>query len=360
MLDIQVGITSLGIEDRIAFFRTLSSWLQSGGGMAVAEAVKNTCDGFSRDEYKTLKSKMDIIVRAVQSGQTPFYMALRDANIGFQRQELAILEASEKSNQLKEAVPSLVEALDTRHKSRKALVGKLTMPLIGGFALILMSLGVLIVMMPTIMEPTLKRNPEALYDFPSIIRFYWYASVWLRANWLVTTIFGLSPVILMIMRFVPAFKPIFQRTLVQLPITKKLIINFNAMVVVYFMPALLRSGMPTHQVLDTLADCVDNISLANILRTAAQEHEGGVRMSDAVQLLPFRTSFVNAVHSGELTGAIADRVADLKEPYTLELTRQIGKITKTLMTMVMAVLLPLFMISTYTTLMAPIFALMNF
>ena len=78
MLDIQIGPTHLKTEDRIAFLRTLGSWLASGGGQtAVGDAVRNTCEAFSHDEYKTLAPKMQSVEREYLAGQTPLHQALR-------------------------------------------------------------------------------------------------------------------------------------------------------------------------------------------------------------------------------------------------------------------------------------------
>ena len=42
-------------------------------------------------------------------------------------------------------------------------------------------------------------------------------------------------------------------------------------------------------------------------------------MADAIKSLPMKASFTNAVSTGEQTGALADRVEDLQEPYSVEM-----------------------------------------
>jgi type II secretory pathway component PulF len=361
MLNIQIGPSELSTEDRIAFLRTLSSWLSSGGGQtSVAEGVKNTCEAFSHDEYKTLKPKMEMIEREYSSGQTTLFEAMRVARVGFKKQELSVLEAAEKSNQLRSAVPSLVEALDIQNKGRKKLVGSLTMPILVGFALILMSLGVLIFMLPTVMGPVIERRPEALEKFPLLLQLYWHASVWLRANYIIPITASLVPVLIFLFR---NYRPVRKRidaVLIAFKPTRRMIYTFNSVLVVFFMPALVRSGMPTHQVLDNLSECVGHPSIAGLLRAAAQDHRNGVRMGEALRTLPFRSSFSNAVATGESTGQIAERVEELKEPYRVEMERQISQTVATLKFFVMAILLPFFIISTYTSLVGPIFALMEY
>ena len=105
------------------------------------------------------------------------------------------------------AVPSLVKALDISHKGRKLLVGSLTMPLVIGFALILMSLGILIYMLPMVMGPVVERNADSIDKFPSVLRFYWYASVWLRANQTFVAIIAAIPVTLVLLKNTPLVKP---------------------------------------------------------------------------------------------------------------------------------------------------------
>ncbi|MDD9912132.1 MAG: type II secretion system F family protein [Alphaproteobacteria bacterium] len=361
MLDIQFGPTSLSTEDRIVFFRTLGSWLTSGGGhTSVADAVKNTCDTFSYDEYKTLKPKMDTITREYVGGQVSLAQALRSVHVGFKKQELAIIEAAEKSSQLRMAVPSLVEALDIQHKGRKLLVGSMTMPLMVGFALILMSLGVLIIMLPMVIGPVVERRPDALYDFPAILRWYWFTSVWLRANYPIPTAVAVIPILIFVFKSVPIVKRQLDKFLMWLKPSRRMIITFNGVLSVFFMPALVRSGMPGHAVLDALAECVSHPNIAGMLRGAAQEHRNGMRMGEAVKVLPFRTSFANAVSTGEQTGQIAERVEELKEPYRLDLERQISQTVSVLKFFVMAILLPFFVVTTYTSLVGPIFALMEY
>ena len=118
--------------------------------------------------------------------------------------------------------------------------------------------------------------------------------------------------------------------------------------------------MPGHTVLDALAGCVAHPTFANLLTGAAEVHRTGTRMGEAVKSLPMRTSFANAVSTGEKTGTLADRVEDLQEPYTVEMERVIKQTVGTLKFIVMAVLLPFFIVSAYTSLVGPIFALMEY
>lgn len=118
--------------------------------------------------------------------------------------------------------------------------------------------------------------------------------------------------------------------------------------------------MPTYKVLYSLADCLSNRTLAAQIRIAGSEHENGMRMYHAMQSLPFKASLTNAVAAGEQTGAIADRVSELQEPYKVDLERLLKTVAGALKFLVMAFLLPLFIVSAYTALVGPIFALMEY
>ncbi|HEX2859142.1 MAG TPA: type II secretion system F family protein [Alphaproteobacteria bacterium] len=360
-MGLQIGKTSLSTPDRIDFFKTMAGWLDAGAGrVSVAEAVKNTCEAFSHDEYATLKPAMDTIKQAVEDAQSSFYQALADSRLGFEAQELAIIEAAEKSNQLRNAVPSLVAAMEVQYKGRRSLITKLAGPLAISFLLILMSLGVLIFMLPMVVGPVIERNAKALANFPFILRWYWHASVWLRANPGIPIIVLLTPIVLFFIRNTALVKPIMQRFLINWGPSRRLILGFNAMLVAFFMPALLRSGLPSYRVLYNLADCIRNPILSSQFRYAGQDHESGIRLSEALSGIPFKASFLNAVSSGEITGAVADRVQDLQEPYAIELERSITRVVGILKGLVMMVLLPFFIITTYTALVGPIFALMEY
>jgi type II secretory pathway component PulF len=358
---LEIGVSTLTLDDRVEFMRTLSSWLTSGAGkLPVNEAIRNTTEAFSRDEYKSLAGRMNRIATSYETGETKFFEALRNSRLGFTNQELSILEAAEKSNQLRTAVPALVEALEMRQAAGKALSRRLAMPLVGGFMLILMSLGVAIFMLPMVLGPVLQRNPEALLKFPGIIQGYWHASVWMRSNWLAPTLFALFPAGVFFFRKWGPLRTIIERFIWWFGPTKRISIAFNGVMVVYFMPALVRSGMPIHEVLRALAASLENQVVAGSFRIAANEHEAGMRLGDALARVPLRGSFRSAVEAGEKTGAIAERVEDLKKPYGSEYERVIRKAVAVLMLIVMAGLLPLFIISMYTSLVAPIFALMEF
>lgn len=360
-MGIEIGRTSLTLDDRIEFFRSLSSWLQSGGGsMPVHEALKNTCDSFSRDEYKSLKSKFDKIYLEFHTGQTTITNGLRKADLGFQHQELSILGAAEKANQLRVAVPALVEALEMRAKATKSLKGKLTMPLVGGFMLILMSIGVLVFMMPTVMEPVLSRNPEKVETFPSIIRYYWYLSVWIRANPMVPAVGFVAPLLFILLRNTPFVKPYFERVLMGFGPSRKIVISFNSVLVVYFMPALVRSGMPMPEVLKAVADLLDNSRIKAVFSRASIDHDQGYRLGDVLESVPFKGAFRSAVEAGEKTGKIAERVEDLKIPFLNDYERIVKKSVSALMMIVMGLLMPMFLMSMYTTLVTPMIALMEY
>lgn len=360
-MGIEIGKAALTTSDRIEFLRTLSGWLTSGGGrMSVSEAVAFTCEVFGRDEYRTFAARMDRIAREVQSGQVPFHEALRIAKLGFGRQELAILKAAEENNQLRSATSALVAALEMRQQGRKSLVRKLTMPLIGGFMLVIMSLGVLIFMLPTVMGPVLARNPEKLADFPFIIRWYWHASVWLNQNWEIPLVAFIAVVAAIFLRKSIFLRRYYERIILGFGPSRRLVLAFNAMLLVYFMPALVRSGMPFHEVLSSLANAMESDKLAGQLRLAATENEAGFTLGQALVHLPFRSSFRSAIEAGEKTGQIAERVEELQRPYAADLERAIRSTVGVITLIVMALLLPFFMMSVYVTLVAPIFALMEF
>lgn len=360
-MGLEIGMTKLSLEDRVGFFRTLSGWLNSGAGrMPVAEAVSNTCDAYSHDEYKSLRAKMELIAREVQGGQTRFYEALHLAEIGFEPQEIGIIRAAEESNQLRQTIPPLAQALYMQHTGRRNLISQMTMPIVVGFMLIGMSLGVLTIMLPMVIQPVLDRRPDSLEKFPIILQYYWHASVWLRANYMIPITIMSFPVVIFFLRNTAFLGPILERMKMNFSPTRRLAIAFNSVLTVYFLPALVRSGMPTYRALDELSNCIANPTISYQIRAAAQDHETGIRLGQSLDALPFRASFVNAVVSGEQTGAIAERVEELQDPYSIELERQIKLVVSKLKFMVMAVLLPFFIVSTYTSLVGPIFALMEY
>lgn len=360
-MGLQFGKSSLTVADRVDFFKTLSGWLNAGSGrMSVSEAVGNTTAGFSQEEYATLAPQMQAIDREVANGQTTLYQALAMSNLGFKLQELAIIEAAEKGNQLRQALPALVSALEVESAGRRDLMMKMMGPMIIGVMLIGMSLGVLIIMLPMVIQPVLDRKPEAIMSFPFILRWFWYTSVFLR-TYPTPFIIGLVTLVtVLLLRKTPLVQPYWLRFTMSWSVTRKLIIGFNAMLVVYFLPALARSGMPTYMVLEQLAYCVNNPLLRSILLASAEDHRNGLRMSQAVEGIPFKASFFNAISAGEATGAIADRVEDLQMPYKIELERYIRQVASTLKFLVMTILLPLFIICTYSSLVGPIFALMEY
>lgn len=359
-MGLEIGVTTLQLEDRIDFFQTMATWLNAGGGtISVNEAVSNTCDAFSHDEYKSLMGRMKRIVEEFDSGQVMFHEALRGANLGFTMQELNVVAAGEQSNQLKMALPSLVDAMKMRQESIKDLKKQLTVPLVGGFALILMTLGVMRFMLPMVLGPVIQRNPEALAKFPAIIQHFWSLSSWLIQNdWFPVALF-VTPVAILLLRKVSFVRP-FVEWITMLGPFKRIVIAFNATITVYFLPALSRSGMTMPDVLRSIATTIGNSRISGLMRIAATEHESGVSLADSVARLPFRTAFRNAVFAGERTGAIADRVEDLKVPFTTEYNRIVKRVTGTIRMTVMGLLVPMFLISMYTSLVAPIFALMEF
>ena len=153
-MGLEIGRAGFTNDERIEFLRTLGGWLTSGNGtMSVNEAIRNTCEVFAREEYQCFAPRMERIIREFNDGVTPFHEGLRNADIGFTRQELAVLEGAEESDQLRIAVPSLVEALGMSFEARKQLKNKMFPMIIGGFMLILLSFGVIIFMLPTVLGP---------------------------------------------------------------------------------------------------------------------------------------------------------------------------------------------------------------
>lgn len=360
-MGIQIGISTLGLSDRVEFMRTLAAWLQSAGGrMPVAEAIRNTCDAFSRDEYASLAPRLTRMINDFDSGQVNFFRALATSHLGFTKQELTIIEAAERSNQLRVAIPALVEAMTMRLNASRELTRKMMMPLVSGVMLILMTLGVAYFMLPLVIGPVLQRSPEAINNFPFIIQGFWTFSQALRANTWVLIVILLIPPVLLLLRQTRTVKRLLEHLMMNITPVRRLLMAFNGVMIVFFMPALVRSGMPLPQVLRALADSLNNTQVATGLRQAATEHEGGMRLGDALARLPIRSAFRSAVEAGEKTGAIADRVEDLKTPFANDYERITRKFVASLNFVVMFFLLPLFIVSMYTSLAAPVLALMEY
>tara|TARA_Y100001960_G_scaffold302080_1_gene352753 strand:+ start:3684 stop:4766 length:1083 start_codon:yes stop_codon:yes gene_type:complete len=360
-MGIEVGKAGFNFQDKIDFLRTLSSWLSSGGGsMSIADCIKNTCDAFSSDEFRTLAPRMTKIVEDYRSGQVKFAEALRGASLGFTHQELVVLLTAEESNQLRDAVQSMVDAMKMQQSASNQLKGSLRGPLVSGVMLIMMTLGVAYFMLPIVLGPTIEKDPTVLADFPAIITYFWYFSEWLNTNPFAPLIIVSFPILYTILYLIgPAKRPT-EKFLMWWGTTRRIIVAYNGLLLVYFMPALVRSGMPLYNVLKALADMVDNSEIKRSLMIAAKDNEAGVPLSECITKLPLRVSFKNAVAAGEKTGAIAERIEDLKVPYTSEYERLVVRFVGTIKFMVMVVLLPMFIMSMYTSLVAPIFALLEF
>lgn len=360
-MGIEIGVSKLPLSERIEFLRTLSSWLQSGGGrMPVNEAIRNTCDAFSRDEYKSLAGRMNRITTEYDSGQVRFYEALRVSQLGFTEQELSILEAAERSNQLRGAVPDVVAAMQMRQDATKDLVKKMTMPVVGGFMLIIMSLGVAKFMLPMVLGPVVERNPDALAKFPTVVQLFWGFSQWLQGGWPLVAVILSIPPLLFFLRNTRAAKGVVEKVMWSIGPLKRISLAFNGLMVVYYMPALVRSGMPMHDVLRFIASSLENQQVSSAFKIAANEHEAGARLSQALERVPLKGSFRSAVEAGEKTGAIAERIEDLKGPYSSDYERVVRRTVNFLTLVVMAGLMPMFIFSMYTSLVAPIFALMEY
>jgi type II secretory pathway component PulF len=360
-MGLEIGRSAFNNDERVEFLRTLGGWLTSGSGtMSVNEAIRNTCEVFSREEYASFAARMDKITREFNEGVTAFHEGLRRADVGFTRQELAVIEGAEESDQLRIAIPSLVEALTMSFDARKQLKNKLFPMVIGGFMLLLLSLGVIIFMLPTVLGPVLERQPEALETFPFVIVWYWNASVFLRSNPHVPMIFIAIPIGIFLARNTAFFRPRIENMLMSMNASRRLIVAYNAVLIVYFMPTLVRAGIPLPQVLNILSNSVENLQIQSQLKAAAKNHEDGISLGEALAGLPLRTAFRSSVEAGEKTGAIADRVEELKLPFSSEYTRVMGKAISAMKMIIMIILLPFFIMSMYTSLVAPIFALMEF
>lgn len=360
-MGIEIGKAGFSFQDKIDFLRTLSSWLSSGGGsMSIADCIKNTCDSFSTDEFKLLAPRMTKIVEDYRSGHTRFADALRNANIGFTNQEVMVLSTAEESNQLRQVVHSMVDAMKMQGEAKKQLSGSLRGPLISGIMLIVMTLGVAYFMLPIVLGPTLEKDPTTLGNFPFIIRYFWYFSEWLNNNPLAPVFLISGPIVYTILMIAgPAKRPT-ERFFMSWNVTRRIMIAYNGLLLVYFMPALVRSGMPLYNVLKALADMINNTEVKRALLIAAKDNEAGIPLSECVAKLPLRVSFKNAISAGEKTGAVAERVEDLKVPYTAEYERLVIAFVGTIKFLVMVILLPMFITSMYTSLVAPIFALLEF
>src|SRR5690606_10019339 len=137
----------------------------------------------------------------------------------------------------------------------------------------------------------IQRNPDALAKFPLVVQMFWAFSQWLQDAWpIVIALFSIPP-ILFFARNTKFDKGIVEKLMWSFAPTKRISLAFNGVMVVYYMPALVRSGLPMHDVLRFIAGSIENSLISSAFRVAANEHEAGVRLSDALSRVPLRGSF---------------------------------------------------------------------
>jgi len=334
-------------KEKVIFARQLSTMINAG--LPLVQSL-NTVRGQTKN--KVMKNVISTVVTDVEAGSN-FADALARHPRVFNNIFISLVAAGEASGTLDKSL----ERLANQQEKDAEIVSKVRGAMVYPFIVILVLIGVVIFMMTTVLpevENLYKSLPGAKLPFitklllavANFIIHYW---------WLVIIILGASAYFLVRWARTESGRAVVDDLKLKVwpagPLFAKLYMARFARTA----STLVASGVPMIKMLNTTADAVNNVHVADSIHKATEKVKTGKALSDSLKDDPYFLELVpDMIHIGEQSGALQDMLAKVADYYEKEVDEEIKSISTTIepalmvvvgiiaLVVVAAVLLPIY------------------
>ena len=336
-------------KDKVIFSRQLSTLINAG--LPLVQALRNV---ESQTTSKPLKIIIQKVIADVEAGSS-FHEALgRYPNV-FNAVYVSLIEAGEASGTLDKAL----ERLANQQEKDAEIISKVRGALIYPILVILVMLAVLTFMI-TVVLPHVQEIYEGIpgATLPLITR------VLLAISGFVTHFWWLVIIILVVGTF---FTTRWARTGPGKDVVDKAKMRawpigriFMKLYMARFArtgQTLVASGVPLLQVLNIVADAVNNVHISRSIHAAAEKVKGGKALSDSIDGDPnFLELVPNMIRIGEQSGALESMLGKTADYYEKEVDNEIKAIS-TIIEPVLMILLGIMAFIIVAAVLLPIYGL---
>lgn len=299
--------TRISVVQKIFFTQNLEVMMRTG--FSLSEALKTLALQVSNKAFKEIIGKLQ---DDVEKGQT-LADAMRKHQRIFSELFINMIAVGEASGKLDEVLKRLTLQLKKEHALITKVKGALTYPVIVIIAMIGISIGMLLFVLPRITSLF-----TASTDLPLPTRILLGLSDFMRANTILLSIGSVGLIVLFILGLrSKSGKALWDRFVLHVPIAGGIVKKVNIARFTRTFSSLLETDIPIVQVMEIISRTLGNGQYQSALLTAAERLKKGDRLTDSLagfdKLFPPLVTQMFSV--GEQSGTLNDVSAEIATFY---------------------------------------------
>ena len=338
-------------KDKVLFSRQLSTLINAG--LPLVQSLRSVT---SQTTSKPLKVVLNKVITDVEAGLA-FSVALGKHPKVFNTVYVSLIAASEVSGTLDSGLERLADQQEKDADIVRKVRGAMMYPLIVMMVMLGVVLFMLVKVLPQVQNiysgikgASLPLITTVLLDISNFVRKDWY-------------------IVIIALIIIGIFTTRFARTLTGKSFVDKLKMKmwpigplFMKMYMARFArtgTTLVASGVPLIQVLEIVADAVNNVHVSGSIHRAIEKVKGGKALSEAIGDDPnFLDLVPNMLRIGEQSGALETMLDKVASYYEKEVDDQIKAIS-TIIEPVLMVVMGIVAITIVAAILLPIYGLVN-
>ncbi len=326
--DLLLPFVKIRTEDMVMLSTQLASMI--GSGVSLPNSLRILCEQL---ENKRLKRIIEEVHTDIRGGAT-FSDALGKHPAAFSTLFVNMVRAGETAGNLEEVLSRLASSIEKEADLKQKITTALFYPII----LLVVGFLVIIFVITGVLPAFIKIFTEANIPLPLPTMILSVANNVIRGYWLYLLI-GAIGIYLALNYYnrTPAGKATVDRIKLSIPVWGVLIRKVTIARMCRTLAALVSSGVPMLQALETLESTIDNVVIASVIRNVYESVSKGETISEPLKVSgEFPPMPVHMIAIGEETGALDTLLNKVADYYELESDYSIKRLT--------ALLEPIFLI----------------
>lgn len=302
-------------KDKVFFTRQLATLIEAG--LPLAQSLHTILE---QTKNKKMQEVVRDIVTSVEGGRSLHDSFARHPEV-FSNLYVALVRSGETSGTLDMALKRLAEQQEKDEAIKRRVRGAMYYPAIVLVVIILVIVFMLVTIVPQIeqlyagLNKPLPLPTAVLVWMAAVIKNFWWA-----------ILMGVIIFIYFFRQFIRTErgKSIFDSLKINFPLVNRLFRKLYMARFTRTAETLLETGVPMLDMLDIVADAVDNVHIAANINVAADRVKGGMALSKALSDQEYFTVLVpQMIKIGEKSGRIGQMLGKVASVYEDELDEEV-------------------------------------
>ncbi|QAA22890.1 type II secretion system F family protein [Sporolactobacillus terrae] len=296
------------LQDKVVFLRQFATIIKAG--VTVADTLEILTDQEEKNKYfKQVIMDMAIDLR---EGQT-LSQAFENQSKIFSPMIIHMIRAGEESGRLEESLDHLATYYERLHKSRQ----KLTTAMVYPAFVFMMSIGVVLFLLTTIIPMFRSMFASLNTQLPMITRVILGISDWLRSFWYTIILLGFAIIVgIFILLRNKSSKLRLDYAIIRLPLIGQIVYKGELSRLLWMLALLLSSSVPVIDALHSIEKITSNLAIRQAIHKVAEALDFGRPLSEAFQdqkIFPAMIHHMTAI--GEKTGMLDQMLNSVAKYY---------------------------------------------